>query len=359
MMRTHRFPSTSLAIAALLAALTAPACVPVQTLPLTKAAAASSGELTVEARVVGASPAFLTQRGGDWSVLATTLVATNRSTDASYVLEIDHATLVFSDPGGELPDVALAITAAGTGPAPSAIPMDRVPAPLNVGPGGTAVTWVAFRARAGLDEPGLRRRIVVRIPVSGGGAPLEVALAEPAVERPRWNLPPIAQASYAGVSASGTFDEGSVGVLRTSSKSVVADRVVIAPAVDLGVRAGKLRGEREPTIACCDLGLALDVMVPLVRAPWTSFGPTVGYHGIFALESGRQDKATWHGPSIGMTFLSSPIEPRIAGALPVRTTPSVLGYSAFSIQYVHWFRRGDDGGSPGGFITFERSIPEW
>jgi hypothetical protein len=97
----------------------------------------------------------------------------------------------------------------------------------------------------------------------------------------------------------------------------------------------------------------------VLRNKWSSFGPTVGYHGVFALESGRHDRATWHGPSGGLTFFASPIAPRTAGALPVRTTPSVLGYSAFSVQYVHWFRTGDEGGSPGGLLTFERSFPEW
>jgi hypothetical protein len=354
----HGYRSTALATAGLVVVLAASACVPVQSLPLTKPAVATTGDLAVEVRVVGASTTFLTQRGGTWSVLATTLVATNRGTEAAYFLDLPHASLVLSDPGGELPDVVVPITSAGTGPAPSAIPLNRPPMALSVEPGATAVTWVAFRAQDALDEPGLRRRIVVRVPVSGGGAPLDVVIADPGVERPRWQLPPIAQASYAGVSASGTFDEASVGVLRTSSKTV-AGPVVIAPAVALGARAGELRGERESTIACCDLGLSLDVVVPAVRTPWTSFGPTVGYHAVFVLESGRQDKAAWHGPSVGLTFFSSPIEPRIAGALPVRTTPSVLGYSSVSIEYVHWFRRGDDGGSPGGFLTFERSIPEW
>jgi hypothetical protein len=237
--------------------------------------------------------------------------------------------------------------------------MHRAPAPATVSPGGVVVAWVAFRAPDELDEPSLRRKIVVRIPVSGGGPPIEVVLADPAVERPRWKLRAVSQASYVGLSGSGTFDEGSVGFLRSSSKSIVDDTVLIAPAVELGARAGKLRGEREPTIACCDLGLSLDIGVPFLRSTWTSVGPTVGYHAIFALENGRIDKAAWHGPSIGLAFFSSPIEPRVAGALPVRTTPSILGYSAFAIQYVHWFRRGDEGGSPGGVVSFERSIPEW
>ena len=195
--------------------------------------------------------------------------------------------------------------------------------------------------------------------MSGGGPPIEVVLADPAVERPRWKLRAVTQASYVGVSGSGTFKEGSVGFLRSSSKTIVKDTVLISPALELGARAGKLRGAREPTIACCDLGLSLDVGVPFLRNSWAAVGPTVGYHAIFALEDGRIDKAAWHGPSVGLTFFSSPIEPRVAGALPVRTTPSVLGYSAFSIHYVHWFRRGDEGGSPGGVITFDRSIPEW
>jgi hypothetical protein len=343
--------------AALLASLTALACVPVETLPLSRPAVASAGGLTVEASAVAASPAFLAQRGGAWSVLATTLVVTNRGPD-TYVLDLDQASLVVTAPGGELPELVLPVTASGKGPAPPALPMDRTPSELTVAPGSLAVVWVAFRATHELDEPGLRRRIVVRVPISGGSGPLDVVLAEPTVERPRWTLPAAARASYVGVSASGTGDEGSVGFLRTSPKSVVGP-VVIALAVELGARAGKLRGEREPTIVCCDLGLALDLTAPFFRLPWTAIGPTLGYHAIFALESGRIDKATWHGPSIGLSFFASPIEPRVAGALPVRTSPSVLGYSLFSIQYVHWFRRGDEGGSPGGLVTFERSIPEW
>jgi len=196
------------------------------------------------------------------------------------------------------------------------------------------------------------------VPVSGGGQPIELVLAEPSAERPRWTLATVKHASYAGVSAGGTFDEGSIGVIHSSGKSVVGP-VVLAPAFDLGVRAGKIRGESEPAIVCCDVGLALDVVVPVARNAWTSVGPTLGYHAVFAGAAGRTDRATWHGPSGGFTFFTSLIAPRTAGALPVRTTPSVLGYSAFSIQYVHWFRTGDEGGSPGGLVTFERSFPEW
>jgi hypothetical protein len=354
---TRRLAALAALAAALLASLAAPACVPVETLPLSRPAAASAGGLTVEASAVAASPAFLAQRGGAWSVLATTLVVTNRGPD-TYVLALDHASLVLTAPGGELPEVVLPITASGKGPAPPALPMDRTPSELTVSPGTLAVAWVAVRAPHELDEPDLRRRIVVRVPVSGGSAPLDVVLADPTVERPRWALPAASRASYVGVSAGGTGDEGSVGLLRTSPKSVVGP-VVVAPAVELGARAGKLRGEREPTIVCCDLGLALDLSAPFLRTTWTAIGPTVGYHAVFALESGRIDKATWHGPSAGLSFFASPIEPRVAGALPVRTSRSVLGYSLFSIQYVHWFRRGDEGGSPGGLVTFERSIPEW
>lgn len=332
-------------------------CVPVERLPLSKPAVAQSGDLTIEVPTVGASPAFLAQRGGSWSVLATSVVTTNRGQE-TYVVELDHATLVLSDPGGELPDVILPVTASGRGPVPPAIPLGSDPTPLTVAPGASATSWIAFRSRDEIDEPGLRRRIVAHIPVSGGSEPVQVVLADPSVDRPRWALPAVTHASYAGISGGGTLDEGSVGFLRTSPKSV-AGPVVIAPAVELGARAGKLRGENEKTIACCDLGLSLDLSLPFLRSRWTTVGPTLGYHAIFALESGRSDKATWHGPSAGLTFFASRIEPRVAGALPVRTTPSVLGYSAFTVQYVHWFRRGDEDGSPGGLITFERSIPEW
>jgi hypothetical protein len=329
----------------------------VETMPLTRPAVAVLGDLTIEAPTVAASPSFLAQRGGAWSVLATTLVMTNRGDD-TYALVLDRATLVISDPGGELADVVVPIAASGRGPAPPAIPLDRGAEALDVERGSFAVVWVAFRARDALDEPGLRRRMVVRIPVSNGARAIDVVIADPTLERPRWTLAATTHASYAGISGGGTTDEGSVGFLRTSPKSVVGP-IVIAPAVELGARAGKLRGERDPTIACCDLGLSLDFALPLLRGAWASAGPTLGYHAIFALESGRIDKATWHGPSVGLTLFASPIEPRASGALPVRTRPSVLGYSAFSIQYVHWFRRGDEGGSPGGLLTFERSIPEW
>lgn len=332
------------------------ACVPVETLPLTKPVVASSGGLFIEAPSVAASPTFLAQRGGAWSVLAATLVVTNRSAD-HFVLDIDHATLVISDVSGELPDVVFPVTASGTGQAPPAIPLGDAPVAVKAGAGSLSVIWVAFRAREALDEPSLRRRIVVRVPVSGGSPPIDVVIAEPGAARTRWALAPRSHASYFGVSASGTRDEGSVGFLRTSPKSVFGP-LMVAPAVELGARAGKLRGEREPTIVCCDLGLSLDVAL-LLRGAWGSLGPAVGYHAIFALESGRIDKATWHGPSVGLTFFAPPIEPRVAGALPVRTAPSRLGYASFSAQYVHWFRRGDEAGSPGALFTLERSIPEW
>ena len=353
----HGSWNAALSRLALLGALATPACVPVERLPLTKPAMAQSGGLTIEVPTVGASTSFLAQRGGDWSVIATTLSVNNRGTE-TYVVELDHATLVLSDPGNELPDTILPVMAAGPGPVPQAIPLDDRPVPISLSPGAFTTSWVAFRARDPLAEPDLRRRIVLHIPISGGGPPIEVVLADPSVEKPRWTLATVTRAGYAGVSASGTFDESSIGVLRTSPKSVVGP-VVLAPAFELGARAGKVRGEREPTIVCCDLGLSFDVIVPVARNTWTSFGPTLGYHGVFALEDGRTDKATWHGPSAGLTFFTSLIAPRTAAALPVRTTASVLGYSAFSVQYVHWFRRGDEGGSPGGFLTFERTFPEW
>ena len=332
-------------------------CVPVVTLPLTRPAVGSSGGLRIESPAVAASPNFLAQRGGAWSVLGATLVVTNTTADR-FVLDIDRATLVISDPGSELPEIVLPATASGTGPVPPAIPLDSAPIAITAGAGSYSVLWVAFRAREALEEPGLRRRIVVRIPVSGGGPPIDVVIAEPGAPQTRWALSPVAHASYFGVSAAGTSDEGSVGFLRTSPKTVFGP-IMVAPAIELGARAGKLRGESEAKIVCCDLGLSLDLAALLLRGSWGSLGPTLGYHAIFALESGRADRATWHGPSIGLTFFAPPIEPRIAGALPVRTEPSRLGYSSFAVQYVHWFRRGDEGGSPGALFTLERSIPEW
>ena len=78
-----------------------------------------------------------------------------------------------------------------------------------------------------------------------------------------------------------------------------------------------------------------------------------------ALERGRIDKATWHGPAAGLQFHTRLMEPIVAGALPVRRSDSPLGYSAFTVAYVHLFRRGDSGGSPGMLLLFERTLPEW
>jgi hypothetical protein len=224
---------------------------------------------------------------------------------------------------------------------------------------GSETFWIAFRVEDALRERDLPRRIVLRIPVAGA-EPLEITLADPSTGRPRWVHAPIRQASYAGFSAIGVpFQEGSFGVIRSSSKAHVGKHVVLGPSFYLGVRGGELRGERERTIACCDLGISFDVAIPALRTPDSSFGPWVSYQSIFAIESGRPDRATWHGPAVGAQFFARLLEPIVAGALPVRPTSTPLGYSSFTVAYVHLFRRGDYGGSPGMLMLFERTLPEW
>ena len=166
-------------------------------------------------------------------------------------------------------------------------------------------------------------------------------------------------ASYAGVSAMGTpFDEGSFGILRSSGKTAIGDNVVIGPAFYFGLRGGELRGERERTIVRGDLGLSFDVGFHFFKTPQSSFGPWLSYQSVFALERGRIDKAAWHGPAAGVQFHTRLIEPMVAGALPVRRADSPLGYSSFTIAYVHLFRRGDSGGSPAMLVLFEHTLPE-
>jgi hypothetical protein len=273
------------------------------------------------------------------------------------VLDVDHATLVLVDPGGEEPDVILAVTSGGMGVAPEAIPLDRRVSPVAVRPGEGAIFWVAFQSAGPLREADVPRRIVLRIPVTEGGAPVEVVLADTTTGRPRWELRPVMQASYGGISAAGTFDEASFGIVRASGKNV-AGPFVMGPSFSLGFRGGELRGETGKTIACCDLGLSFDISAPLLRGPEGSMGPYLGYQGLFVLEDGRPDQAAWHGPAAGLQFFSRPIRPRTAGALPVRVKPTPLGYVATTIAYTHWFRRGDPGGSPGFVLLLEHSLPE-
>jgi hypothetical protein len=150
----------------------------------------------------------------------------------------------------------------------------------------------------------------------------------------------------------------SLAILRASSKNV-AGSFVLGPTFGFGFRAGDVRGEPKGTIVCCDLHVAFDASAQVLRGRENSLGPYFGYQSVFALGGGRTDRAAWHGPAVGVQFFSNVIEPRRAGAFPVRTTPSILGHSAFTAAYVHWFRRGDEGGSPGFIFMLEHATPEW
>lgn len=247
----------------------------------------------------------------------------------------------------------------GSGNAPDAIRLGEHGESIVVPPGQSTTFWIAFRAETPLPEPDLPRRIVVRVPVAQGAEPLTVTIAEPATGRPRWIHPPIESASYAGVSVLGTpFDEGSFGFLRASGKNQVGRYVVLGPSLYLGARGGRLRGEPERTISCCDLGIAFDVSISAFRGRDNSFGPYFTYQSVFALDEGRPDRAAWHGPGAGLQFFTRLLEPLVAGAFPVRPPRSLLGYSSFTIAYVHLFRRGDSGGSPGAMVLFEHTLPE-
>lgn len=335
-------------------------CVGVQKMPLDRPVNGAADGVQGVTTNVAASRAFLAQRGSDASVLAVTVTATNQG-DGDAILDLEHATLVIADPTGELPEVVLGAWSTGPGDVPDAVGRERVTA-LPVARGQGTTFWIAFRAheKRPLLDRDVPRRIVARIPVVGASRPLELVLAEPLTGHPRWNHPPVRHANYAGVSVMGTpFDEGSFGILRSSGKTAVSDNVVIGPSFYLGVRGGALRGERERTIVCCDLGLSFDVALPFFKSPEAAFGPWFSYQSAFALERGRIDQAAWHGPAAGMQFHTRLIEPIVAGALPVRRSDSPLGYSAFTIAYVHLFRRGDSGGSPGMLLLFERTLPEW
>lgn len=337
------------------------ACVPVTKMPVERPVSGATDDVHAEVPTVAASRGFLAQRGTDRAVFAATMNLRNDGGGDAYV-ELDRATLVIADPGGELPEVSLPAWTSGPGEVPDVIPSRHRAAPLVVHRGEATTVWIAFRApeRSPLADRDLPRRIVVRVPVGGASRPLEIVVAEPATARPRWVHPPIRHANYAGISVMGTpFDEGSIGILRSSGKTAVSDDVVIGPSFYFGVRGGELRGERERTIVCCDLGLSFDVALPFFKGPDSSFGPWFSYQSVFALERGRIDKAAWHGPAAGLQFHTHLVEPIVAGALPVRRTESPLGYSSFTIAYVHLFRRGDEGGSPGMLLLFERTLPEW
>jgi hypothetical protein len=331
-------------------------CVPVQALPLSRPATTGANDLQVQVGSVSASNTFLAQAGGPASVLSADVTVTNHS-GGTALLELDRATLLFEDPGGELRPVTLGALAAGKGITPDAIPLSKRPVPIGAAPGETVAFWVAFQDDERLEETDIPRRIILRIPVSGGAAPVDVLLADPATARPRWELPMVRHATYAGVSASGTFDEASFGIVRSSGKSVVGP-VVLGPSFSIGFRGGEVRGERERTIVCCDFGAAFDLSLPILRGPMGAVGPYLGYQALFAIEDGRIDKATWHGPAIGLQIFGRPIDPRTAGALPIRTVRTPLGYMSTTLAYTHWFRRGDVGGSPGFVAIFEHTLPE-
>jgi hypothetical protein len=348
------------ALTVLVLASSALGCVGVQRMPLDRPVTGAADGVQGASTTVAASRAFLAQRGNDPSVFAVTVTATNQG-EGNAFLELERATLVVADPGGERPEVVLGVWSTGPGEVPDAIRAERV-GTLPLARGQSTSFWIAFRAKhkEALVDRDVPRRIVVRIPVSGASRPLELVLAEPMTGQPRWDHPPVRHANYAGVSVMGTpFDEGSFGILRSSGKTAVSDDVVLGPSLYFGVRGGDLRGERERTIVCCDLGLSFDVGLPFFKTPESSFGPWFSYQSVFALERGRIDKATWHGPAAGLQFHTRLIEPIVAGALPVRRSDSPLGYSSFTVAYVHLFRRGDEGGSPGMLLLFERTLPEW
>jgi hypothetical protein len=345
-------------LAIVLSVLVLAACAPVRQVNLSAPAVDETEGLRVEVRAVSPSDSFLEQRGDGFSVVAATLTVENRGAQ-SRTLELDRATLVLSDEAGALPEVALGAGMGGEGPAPRLIRFDARPTPLTLAPGQSATVWVAFRHEQALPEEDLPRRIVLRLPEAGAfGRSAEVVLAEPATGRPRWVREPIRAASYAGIHAAGTLDEASFGIVRVSPKAAIG-RFVVGPSFGLGFRGGELRGEPRSTVACCDLSASFDASLQLGRDRNGSVGPYLGYHGLFALERGRPDRAAWHGPSAGVRFFSTPIERKHATAFPVRSTPTVLGHTSLTIAYVHWFRRGDEGGSPGGILVLEHTAPPW
>lgn len=344
-------------------------CIPVRRTKLSQPVDATAGNVAARASFVSVSTAFLSQRGNGASVVAVTLAARNDGTETTF-LDLDRASLALSDPASQLPEITLASRASGSGPAPDAIDLRTPPAPIALAPGELVALWIAFRDDQAFAEPDVPRRIRLRVPVRGASQPIapgegiapgeriELVIAEPATGRPRWVHPPLREGSYAGVTALGRpFQEGSLGVLRASGKNVVGP-VVIGPGVDLGFRSGKVRGERERVVLCCDLGLALDASITLWQTRVGSFGPYLTYQSVFALGGGRTDRATWHGPGLGFQFFTNALEPTIAGALPVRSSLTPLGYSSFTVAYVHLFRRGDSGGSPGLLLQFEHTLPE-
>lgn len=336
-------------------------CVGVERMPLSQPASSPPvDDVRLEVNEVAASRAFLAQRqGGTGSVFGVTLTVTRSGGQSSTtLLELDHAILIIADPAGELREEALSAAFGGDGPIPELVRFNQRPTPVVISGYDTHTAWVAFHTNRPLDERDLPRRIVLRIPVSGGGQPLEIVLAEPSTGRPRWIHEPIRSAGYAGVSVLGNFRETSVGILRSSVKTRVREHFVLGPSFYFGFRGGDLRNEREKTIACCDLGASFDFWFPF-RVQDSAVGPWVSYQGVFALEDGRHDKAAWHGPSLGLSFSSHLIEPIVAGALPVRAKSTPLGYSSFTLAYTHLFRRRDDGGSPGFFMAFEHTLPEW
>jgi hypothetical protein len=324
-------------------------------MPLTRPVVAEEPDVRVEVAQVLPSDELLVQYGhGGVSVLATTLVVHNRG-QAPVTVRLDEARITLRDPAGELAEVTEVASMGGNTIAPSVVPLKKAPTPVVVAPGREQPMWVAFRLRDPLVEPDLPREIRLLVPLEGR-APVELVLAEPRTGRPQWESERVTTAAYGGLQAAGRPHEASIGFLRSSSKTE-AHGVVFAPSIGLGFRAGELRGEPARTIACCDLSLGFEVSPQFGRGRALSAGPLLGYQALIPLDN-RADNAVWHGPAVGLQFFAKPIERRSVRAFPIRNERSVLGYSSFSVAYVHWFRNGDAGGSPGGILLFEQSVPE-
>lgn len=344
-------------LATIVIALTLASCAPVRHLPLTHTATAQAGDVEVQVPTVSPSNWFLSQRGGGLSLLAVGLRTHNRSSSPR-VLQLDRATLVISDPGGQEAEVVLRSYSSGDGPTPPVVTLDEAARVRPLAAGEALDVWVSFRQQDPLADPALPRRIVLRVPVESGGE-IEVVLADPSTSKPRWVDEPIKSLSYGGVSASGTFKEASFGILRVAPKSATGP-IVAGPQVNLGFRGGKLRGESSGTVDCCDLGFGFDISGAFkTRESRSSGGPYLGYQAVYPLDRSRADLSVWHGPSIGIRAFSFLAEQHWAKALPTKTTPSVLGYSSFTLAYTHWFRSGDGAGKPGFILVLEQATPDW
>lgn len=332
-------------------------CVPVERMAV--APSATGGLEGIEARVpvVAASRSFSTQRGDGTALVAVAVELANES-DATVMVDLSRARLVVVDPAGPPEGVELAARAAGVGDVPKAVPRTTAALALPLRARARESAWVAFETESPLEDRDVPRRVVLRLPLEPSGRHVDVVLADPATARPRWEHPPITSAGYAGTGIVGRpFEEGSLSLVRVSPRAAHG-RVVLGPTVSWGFRAGEMRGEPKSTIACCDLGLSFDVAWLLFRGRDGSVGPWLSYQSVLVLEEGRPDRAAWHGPAAGLQFHTKLLEPITAGAWPIRRGVTPLGYSSFTVAYVHLFRRGDAGGSPGMLATFEHTLPE-